>query len=108
MSESRPVNRIVAYGMPFEWKENHFRINVQYIIDSGDLLQNVQTRYVKTMNYKNKTWDEIYEILRRYKKSSYKVRCELEEQLRMDGATPFNAKKTAKYLLFGNVIGPRR
>ena len=102
------MKRVVAYRLPIELKENHWQLDVQYIIDSGDLLQNVQTRYNKTIYYKNKDWDYMTEVLKRLRKSSNRVLHELEYQLRSDGATPFNARKTAKHLLFGHVIGPRR
>lgn len=82
-----------AAGQPFE--KDLFEIT--YIIDYGNLIQDVQQKHTEIVRYKD--WDKADAARQRVGKSFAKVQSNLEFQLRRNGATDYTAKMTAKKLL---------
>ena len=101
----KPMQRIVSHEIPVEKKPNQFELKVQYIIDAGNLIEDVQTRYTKIVHFKNKDWDYMIKVMEKYSRFSKNVKTELEEELYKNGATWYNARKTARLLMSNYRVG---
>lgn len=98
-SDNKGIKRLLyfdvfyAAGQPFE--KDLFEIT--YIIDYGNLIQDVQQKHTEIVRYKD--WNKADAARQRVGKSFAKVQRNLEFQLRRNGATEYTAKMTAKKLL---------
>ena len=70
---------------------------ITYIIDSGNLIQDVQHKYTEIKHYDD--WGMANAEMECIAKSREKIQHRLEFQIRKTGATAYNAKITAEKLL---------
>lgn len=102
----KPTKRVINFGMCSyvdPCSSDKCQMLVQYIIDRGNLIQDVKTRYNEIVYFNNKETAEKYE--QRYKKSKSKIRHDLEYQICATGATAYNAELTANKLLSTFFVG---
>ena len=96
----KPVKRIVDFHM-LSWAgfENPFPIvfSVTYILDSGNLIENVRLKYTETV--KCYSWDAVDTKEKYLMRSKKRLRNSLEQKIRATGATEANVKICSRRLL---------
>ena len=96
----KPVKRIVDFHMLswFDFK-NPFPIvfSVTYILNSGNLIENVRLKYTETV--KCYSWDAVDTKEKYLMRSIERLRKDLEKAIRATGATEANVKICSRRLL---------
>ena len=95
--EYKTLKRVVSWREMPDFNTENIVFNITYILDSGELINDVNKKYYETVICRNlKCAEKKEKTLRR---SRDRLIRDLEQKIRATGATRFNAKKTARNLL---------
>ena len=80
----------------FDYTKTLYNIHVIYIIDRGNLINDVRKKYDELISVTDKPLDTY---TNKYAKSRQKIKHDLESQIRATGANEMNAEICAKKLM---------
>lgn len=101
----KPIKRVISwecYNPYTKLGQEICSLRVTYIIDKGDLIQDVQVKYTEIIG--ECTAQQKEKKIQKYAKSKYSVQRRLENLIYATGANRYAAEKTAKKLLVENKI----
>ena len=96
----RPIKRVIdweCYNPYTKWGQNICSIRVVYIIDKGDLIQDVQVKHTEFVGEFTEQQKEAR--IKKYSKSKQNVKTILENAIYRTGANMYTAENTARKLL---------
>ena len=96
MSNNKGIKRLLYFDVCYDTYEKDL-FEITYIMDCGNLIQDVQQKHTEIVRYKD--WNKAAIARQKIEKSFAKVQHNLEFQLRRTGATAYTAKMTAQKLL---------
>ncbi len=99
----KPIKRIIGwecYNPYTKWGQDICSLRVTYIIDTGNLIQDVQVKHTEIVG--EVTTEQKAAKIQKYAKSKENVQRRLENLIYRNGATDYTAKKTAHKLLTEN------